>query len=977
MRHADLPQSLEIVNGLAALLAEEADQGKTIPAVLRHLKSLLRADKVGSVVFSTGGEAKVFCDKGDSCGDCRGETQITDFARRLTAAGAAILAGGELLAALSEEEKRRFRMKYPVFLPVHPGGQALGALWVDGDFSETGAALIQARLRLMYPLICLAFRNLFIHESLLGHEKTLTRILDNLDANIYVSDLENDDILFINKKMSREFGLRTDVTGQKCWRVLQEGMTERCSFCPSPQLARDPGRPIVWEEHNTATSRYYKNTDTVIEWLGGRQVHLQHSVDITAEKAIRRDLEEAKAQAEKTSRAKSDFLSHMSHEIRTPINAIIGMTRLASGSSDPARTHACIRKIDSSSKQLLGLVNDVLDMAKIEANKMELSRAPFDLEKMLMDIANVISSRSEEKRQQLTIRLDPVAPGFFDGDEMRLSQVITNLLSNAVKFTPEFGTVSLTVRVRPAGEGQARLEAQVADTGIGISRDQRDSLFESFVQADSGISRKFGGTGLGLAISRSLVRMMGGDITVASREGHGSVFTFQAVLDRAAPPESARNLPRDADPAGLKILMLDQSAEDRAYFSEIMASLGFRSETAADAGQALAALHRAKQSGEEFHLVVLDWDSGLAQGLSLCDGIKDISDAALVISCPIAQWGDIKKALRKRGAAAYLSKPLFAAAVSAAVREALGVADQPASFRETHRHCFAGRHLLLAEDVEINREIVEQALEDTGVRLSSAPNGQVALNMFRHRPELYDLILMDVNMPEMDGYEATRQIRRLPFDWAQKVPILAMTANAFSEDVEKSLASGMDDHLTKPLNFDTLFSKLRHYFDRRPIREPEGGDESPAAPPAAAGAAPEAAPGPGKQFSAPGHPEVTAGPPDGDTSADKKLVDVEGALERLGGDADFYKTLLARFLQTASFDDLLDRLEKNDLAGAGRAAHTLKGVSGNLSLSDFHGRIAELEAGLKEGILNAELLSACRSSLEKTRAALGRLVRAL
>ncbi len=943
---------LEILLSLGNLLAREADQNKTVLAMLNFLKGPLKMSKVGAVVLSAGGESRVFCARDETCDDCPGDWGIIHFARRVLAVERGIVAGERLLSLMTETEKRCFKLKRPLFFPVMLEGRVFGALWGEGEFDEEGlTAAARETLALMSPLICVAFRSVFIYESLLSQEKILKSILDNLDANIYVSDLENDDILFINKKMSKEFGLGAAVTGEKCWRALQSGMTERCPFCPSRELARDHSRTIVWEEHNTATHQYYKNTDSVIEWLNGKHVHLQHSVDITAEKASLRNLEEARAQAELASRAKGDFLSRMSHEIRTPINAIIGMSRLAAEADDPARVRECIRKIDSSSKQLLALINDVLDMAKIEAGKMELSAAPFDLEKTLIDIANVISARSEEKGQKLVVGLEPVRPGWLRGDEMRLSQVIINLLSNAVKFTPPSGTVRLSVRVEEAGGGRARLRVSVADTGIGIPKERQGALFQSFEQADGGITRKFGGTGLGLSISRNIVRLMGGDIALESEEGRGSVFSFAVELDRAAPPETGveKYLAGLETPVG-RALLIDAEEDARLSFAAIMDDFHLQCETAAGLDEGLRRLDRARRDGGGFDLVFVDWDTVPGPGPGLGTEIRRRFGADVIVVGSLARWGALRSAPEGRDLAAHLSKPWFAATIAGAVREARGLHEARSGFAETHRGRLAGYHVLLAEDVEINREIVHQALEGTGLQITDAVDGRVALDLVRAGPGRYDLILMDVNMPEMDGYEATRLIRQLPFEHARTVPILAMTANAFSEDIQKSLASGLDDHLTKPLHFETLIAKLHQHLEgRAPGLVPAGSENK------GSGAALAPASGAGGGPSSP-------------------WVDVESGLERLGGDGEFYADLLARFLEQTTLNALTDAFENKDFAAAAQAAHGLKGVAGNLSLTALHASVSALETALKNGGPDRAPYQAVLSHFAATRAAVERLL---
>jgi signal transduction histidine kinase/CheY-like chemotaxis protein len=389
--------------------------------------------------------------------------------------------------------------------------------------------------------------------------------------------------------------------------------------------------------------------------------------------------EDERERAESASRSKSDFLSNMSHEMRTPMNAIIGMTAIAKASSDSKRKDDCLSKIEAASTHLLGVINDILDMSKIEANKLELSFAEFDFEATIQKAVDVINFRIEERHQNLSVHLDKKIPRRLMGDDQRLAQVITNLLSNAVKFTPEYGSVKLDASLISEKDGISTIKIRVTDTGIGISEEQQARLFSSFQQAESNTSRKFGGTGLGLAISKRIVEMMGGKIWIESELGKGAVFSFTIRARRGAEDHSGT-------------------------------------------------------------------DSGRAARL------------------------------------------------------------------RPETYIFEGCHVILAEDVEINREIVLSLLEPTLLSIQCAENGTEAVKLYRENPELWDLIFMDVQMPEMDGYEATRCIRALDTPTAKTIPIVAMTANVFREDIKKCIDAGMNDHVGKPLNFDEVLNKLYLYL---------------------------------------------------------------------------------------------------------------------------------------------------------------------
>jgi CheY-like chemotaxis protein/two-component sensor histidine kinase len=496
------------------------------------------------------------------------------------------------------------------------------------------------------------------------------------------------------------------------------------------------------------------------------------------------------------------------------------MIAIGKSASDIERKDYCFSKIEDASNHLLGVINDILDMSKIEANKFELSPADFDLEKMLQQVVNVINFRVDEKRQKLSVYIDHSIPHTLIGDDQRIAQVITNLLGNAVKFTPEGGVISLAVRLAGEANGVFTLHVSVSDNGIGISAEQQEKLFLSFEQAESSTTRKYGGTGLGLAISKSIVEMMGGTIRLESEPGKGSVFSFTFQVQRGA-HEKHRLLSADINLSNVRILTVDDDPDVLTYFHDIARGFGILCDTAISGKEALKLV---EQKGG-YHLYFIDWKMPGMDGIELSRAIKSReNENSIVIMISAAAWTVIAQEAKEAGVDKFLSKPLFPSTIADIINECLGVNKEQMEKAQAHVDgIFAGRRILLVEDVEINREIVQALLEPTKLEIDCAENGAEAVRIFSESRGLYDMIFMDVQMPEMDGYEATRRIRNIETELMKKnsallpeqpmgVPIIAMTANVFREDVEKCIQAGMNDHVGKPLDFEEVLGKLRTLF---------------------------------------------------------------------------------------------------------------------------------------------------------------------
>ena len=528
----------------------------------------------------------------------------------------------------------------------------------------------------------------------------------------------------------------------------------------------------------------------------------------------RKRLIAARKAADKASEAKGEFLSRMSHEIRTPMNAIVGLTAIALEHEDePQKLNGYLTKIDSSSKVLLSLINDVLDMSAIESGKLRIASVEFDLRTVLDGISSVYYAQCQQKGITFSMAVNLTCER-YKGDSLRINQILLNLISNAYKFTNVGGEIRILVSQKERDEQTALLRFEVADTGCGMSSEVLSRLFNPFEQASPETARRHGGSGLGLSITKNLVELMNGSIHVESQPGAGSRFTVEIPMRMAPQPETD-----DAEPLrALRALVVDDEQHAREYTGLILERIGLTYDLAESGQQALALVQQAGQSGKSYDICFLDWKMPGMDGVETTRQIRTLVGAdTLLIILSAYDVSEVEEEARAAGANLFITKPLFQSTVFNLLLSLSGGAAWAKQRKAgAEQYDFTGRRVLVAEDNEINREVAEGLLECVHMQADFAVNGKRAVELFAsYPPETYDAILMDVQMPVMDGYEAARGIRGLNRPDARTIPIYAMTADAFAEDVHKALASGMDGHIAKPIDRYELYRKLWDAVQRK------------------------------------------------------------------------------------------------------------------------------------------------------------------
>mgnify|MGYP001828274507 CR=1 FL=1 len=827
---------------------------------------------------------------------------------------------------------------------VRPGGEAIPAT-VTVRCKDGTEKIIHLRMVLLhtgnYLLTCEDVTELKRTEKALQErEERIRSIMEGAPDPMVVYDTEGK-LTYSNPAFTLVFGWtfdelkdkKVDYVPKECWPETQM-MIEK--------LKRGEGFQGV-ETRRFTKSGDVLNISVSASAFSDSEGNFMGSVttlrDITDLKRAEEELQKAKDVAEAANRAKSTFVANISHEIRTPLNSIIGMSHLALKTDLSPQQHDYLSKMQTSANVLLGIINDILDFSKIEAGKMRMESVVFQLEEVLNSLKNLVAIKAQEKGLELLFHVAPDVPQYLVGDPLRLGQVLINLANNAVKFTEE-GEIVIFAELVNGETEQVTLRFSVRDTGIGLTQEQISKLFEAFSQVDTTTTRKYGGTGLGLTISKYLVNMMDGDIQVKSKPGQGSTFSFTATFTKALEIEKKCFVPPQ-DLRGMRVMVVDDNATFRELIKEMLESFTFEVTVAASGKEGLTKLEKDSEKNP-YELVIIDWRMPEMDGIKVSQLIKNhpkLPKIPAVILFTACGREEVMQRFQQAGLDGFLFKPISYSLLFDTIIEIFGYKDsrKPLIITKGTEETEAlkqirGAKILVAEDNEINRQVAKELLEKVGLIVTVVNNGKAAVKAVAETH--FDSVLMDIQMPEMDGLEATRHIRTNSKAGIEDLPIIATTAHAMTGDREKSLEAGLNDYLSKPIDPDRLYSVLVKWIKPK---ERQVSDQ------------------PDSRISKKDTDQEILVPPE------MPGIMVKSGLAGVGGNARLYRDILIKFYRDYSnaTKQIKNALEKGDIKLAQHLVHTIKGLSGTIGAQELHVSAGELEASIQhkhhfeiEGLLN-------------------------
>jgi PAS domain S-box-containing protein len=762
-------------------------------------------------------------------------------------------------------------------------------------------------------------------EALQASERLFRSIFENAQIGISVFDAATG-LFHTNQALHDMLGCaHDDLSSIEKWDLVVHPDERFSGGKRYAELLRGKCDTDAWEQkflHRDGRVVIADGRFSVVRDDAGRVSYvLNLTEDVTDRKRAEAELVTAKEAAVAATKAKSDFLANMSHEIRTPMNAVLGMTHLALKTALTSKQRDYLTKARAAAESLLGIINDILDFSKIEAGKLAMEQTEFRLDAVLDNLASVVSHKTHEKNLEFLVAPPRDLPPALVGDPLRLGQILINLVNNAVKFT-ERGEIVVTVRLEERLSDRAKLKFAVRDTGIGMTPEQIARLFQAFSQADSSTTRKYGGTGLGLSISRRLVEMMEGNIWAESERGRGSTFCFTAWFGLGSAERHQKSLP--AGLAGMRVLVVDDNAVAAEVLTDMLGQFALRVECASSGEDALRELANA-DSHDPYRLVLMDWQMPGLDGMETSRRIKhggNLRNIPKVLMVTAFGAEDIRLQAQGTEIEAFLQKPLTPSVLLDTLMNLFAVAGEEkiaASTPEGNRdlRLVPGIRVLLVEDNEVNQQVATELLESEGASVTIANHGGEAVTLLTQatQPPPYDIVLMDLQMPVMDGLTATKRLRAEPH--LQQLPIVAMTAHAMAEEVQRCLEAGMNDHVGKPVNPETFFATIARWTraNHREAREP---------------------------LARPANAQVEIALP--------KIqgVDVTAGLQRVAGNKRLYRDLLAQFVakQRSAGEKIAKALESGDREQAERLTHSLKGAAGNLGINEIFELAGKLEGAI-------------------------------
>ena len=738
------------------------------------------------------------------------------------------------------------------------------------------------------------YRN--INGDFMGVNKAFLNFIDKFEAEVIDYSLE--EIFDANA---------ATVFGEKACQIITQQVSVEYDLTTTNGL----GEYVELEIHEAP---FFNNQSHVAGVVG-------MFLDVTKRNELERELLEAKHTADRSAKVKGEFLANMSHEIRTPMNAIIGMAHLALASNLDEKQHNYVNKIDIAAKQLLRLINDILDFSKIEAGKIDIESTPFKLDKLLETVATVVSIKAEEKGLELVFDTSPILPNYFIGDLLRLSQVLINLVGNAVKFT-EQGSVTIKIMADIITDENYELKFSVKDTGIGMSKEQQKKLFQSFSQADSSITRKYGGTGLGLTISQELVKLMGGEIRVESSQGEGSEFYFEITLP--INHEAQEHCGSMVFTRQYNVLIIDDNLEALEVLENTLTNMGL---TVTSIDNAKAAIALLKHKKVQFDLLIIDWQMPELDGLGALETLKTtdlVSNTKVMLTTAYGrelELNDAQKSLIDGVILKPLNPSYLFDSIAACMETYRPVSNKKMAANSTK--ILKGIKILLVEDQPVNQEIATEILFSFGAIIEVANNGQEAIEMLKNFT--YDMVLMDMQMPILDGISATKIIRETYS--SSELPILAMTANAMREDILLCKEVGMNGHIAKPINIDIMVSEIiQHLNIKSVISETQ-------------------------QIESKVEYEQAERFNEGVMAINKSLegINLAEGIERAAGSESAYFRILSKFLshQVEELINLKQAIAIKNYELAGSILHAFKGAAANLSVSFLVDKAKHMESSLR------------------------------